>query len=219
MFPPGKEKCKDMIGIFELCNPHLLSEEILIAQLTSKFPLYSLNMTKAQALDLFCSHISPKVQRAHQDSRKGILLKRLQKDSMKKNLNESPKNIKIMGDGKGQVRKSPIKEQEIKRVSNEPGGPEAKRSRITSFTCQDCDESLKSHSLLVNHVENIHVKNEGKRREYLFPQKCPNCPKWIYYDEENEEHYDDFEEFGRCEARKEKELLSSRSPCDPENLG
>ena len=54
---------------------------------------------------------------------------------MKKNLNESPKNIKIMGDGKGQVRKSPIKEQEIKRVSNEPGGPEAKRSRITSFTC------------------------------------------------------------------------------------
>ena len=41
----------------------------------------------------------------------------------------------------------------------------------------------------------------------------------IYYDEENEEHYDDFEEFGRCEARKEKESLSSRGPCDPENLG
>ena len=60
-----------MIGIFELCNPHLLSEEMLIAQLTSKFPLYSTNMTKAQALDLFCSHISPKVERAHQDSRKG----------------------------------------------------------------------------------------------------------------------------------------------------
>ena len=41
---------------------------------------------------------------------------------------------------------------------------------------------------------------------------------WIYYDEENEEHYDNFEQFGRCEARKEKESLSSRGPCDPENL-
>ena len=37
--------------------------------------------------------------------------------------------------------------------------------------------------------------------------------------EENEEHYDDFEQFGQCEARKEKESLSSKGPCDPENLG
>ena len=88
-----------------------------------------------------------------------------------------------------------------------------------NFNCQECDESLTSHTTLLNHVENVHVENEGKRRDYLFPQKCPNCPKWIYCDEENEEHYDDFEEFGRCEARKEKISASdSRGPCDPANL-
>ena len=88
-----------------------------------------------------------------------------------------------------------------------------------NFKCQECETNLKSHITLINHVENVHVENEGKRRDYLFPQKCPNCPKWIYCDEENEEHYDDFEEFGRCEARKEKISASdSRGPCDPANL-
>jgi hypothetical protein len=179
MFQPGKEKCKDMIGIFDLCNPHLLSEEMLIAQLTSRFPLYSLNMTKAQALDLFCSHISPKVQRAHQDSRKGVLLKRLGKDFLKKILNESPKSINIIGEkGKLSASEFPTKEQEIKRVSSELGGPEAKRSRITSFIRQYCDESLKSHSLLVNYVENIHVKNKGKKRDKLsVSPKMPQLPQ------------------------------------------
>ena len=84
MFPPVKEKCKEMVGIFELCNPHLLSEEILTDQLTSVFPLFSPSMTKAQALDLFCSHISPKEQRVHRDNRRGVLLKRLQRSSLKK---------------------------------------------------------------------------------------------------------------------------------------
>ena len=37
---------------------------------------------------------------------------------------------------------------------------------------------------------------------YMFPQKYPNCPKWIYADVEMESHYDDFEEFGKCEAKK-----------------
>ena len=90
--------------------------------------------------------------------------------------NESLKNIKILGDGKGQLSKSPTKEQEIKRVSNEPGGPEAKRSRKTSVTCQDCDESLKSHSLLVNHVENIHVEMKGKEEIICFMKKAPIAP-------------------------------------------
>ena len=78
---------------------------------------------------------------------------------------------------------------------------------------------LDSHGNLINHVEKIHVHNEGQNRDHLFPQKCPNCPKWIYHDDENEEHYDDFEEFGRCEARKEKKSspLRFRGPCDPAN--
>ena len=132
MFPPVKEKCKEMVGIFELCNPHLLSEEILTDQLYSVFPLFSPSMTKAQALDLFCSHISPKEQRVHRDNRRGVLMKRLQRSYFKKDFTENHKSA-IIGDEKGQLNasKSPMKEQENKRVSSEPGGPEAKRSKIT----------------------------------------------------------------------------------------
>ena len=129
MFPPVKEKCKEMVGIFELCNPHLLSEEILTDQLTSVFPLFSPSMTKAQALDLFCSHISPKEQRVHRDNRRGVLLKRLQRSSLKKDFKENPKSATC--DYKCNASKSPMKEQENKRVTSEPGGPEAKRSKIT----------------------------------------------------------------------------------------
>ena len=39
----------------------------------------------------------------------------------------------------------------------------------------------------------------GENKRYLFPKNCPN---WIYFDEQNEEHYDDFEEFGQFEAGK-----------------
>ena len=57
---------------------------------------------------------------------------------------------------------------------------------------------------MITHVENDHVGKEKMKRDYLFPQKCPHCPKWIYCDNENERHYDDFEEFGQCEVRKIK---------------
>ena len=57
---------------------------------------------------------------------------------------------------------------------------------------------------MITHVENDHVGKEKIKRDYLFPQKCPHCPKWIYCDNENERHYDDFEEFGQCEVRKIK---------------
>ena len=130
MFPPVKENSKEMLGIFELCNPHLLSEEMLNYQLTSKFPLNSPNMTKTQALDLFCSHISPKEQRVHRDNRRGVLMKRLQRSSLKKDFKENPKSTTII-DYKLNASTSPVKEPENKRVSSEPGGPEAKRSKIT----------------------------------------------------------------------------------------
>ena len=39
-------------------------------------------------------------------------------------------------------------------------------------------------------------------RDHLFPEKCPNCPGWIYSDNENEDHYDDFDEYGQCNYRK-----------------
>ena len=130
MFPPGKDKSKDMIGIFELCNPHLLSEEMLTEQLTSKFYLYSPGITKAQALELFCLNISPKEQRVHRDNRRGVLMKRLQRSSWKKDLKENPKSGTI-SNYKLNASTSPMKEQENKRVTSEPGGPEAKRSKIT----------------------------------------------------------------------------------------
>ena len=72
----------------------------------------------------------------------------------------------------------------------------------TKYTCQECEKILSDHDSLIKHVENIHVTNGKMQRDHLFPQKCPNCPKWIYCDEENESHYDDFEEYGRWEYRK-----------------
>ena len=59
---------------------------------------------------------------------------------------------------------------------------------------------LKSHEHLIS--ENLHVKQEKIQNDHMFPQKYPNCPKWIYADVEMESHYDDFEEFGKCEAKK-----------------
>ena len=70
------------------------------------------------------------------------------------------------------------------------------------FECQQCDKILKTHDQLIEHVENIHVGKESMPRDHLFPEKCPNCPGWIYSDTENEEHYDDFEEYGQCNFRK-----------------
>ena len=72
----------------------------------------------------------------------------------------------------------------------------------TVFKCQQCEQVYKSHKDLINHVESIHVEREKIQRDHLFPLKCPNCPKWIYTDDDNESHYDDFEEFGQCETRK-----------------
>ena len=72
------------------------------------------------------------------------------------------------------------------------------------YECQNCDKVLKSHEKLISHVESIHVQQEQIQRDHLFPQKCPNCPKWIYADCEMESHYDDFDEYGQCEAQKKK---------------
>ena len=75
----------------------------------------------------------------------------------------------------------------------------------SKFQCQDCDKILTTHDLLIDHVETIHVEKERMLRDHLFPQKCPNCPGWIYCDDENEDHYDDFEEYGQCGYRKIQE--------------
>jgi hypothetical protein len=65
---------------------------------------------------------------------------------------------------------------------------------------------LDTHSLLIDHVQKIHVENEKIQRDHLFSLKCPNCPKWIYTDDDNKSHYDDFKEFGQCETRKNNAL-------------
>ena len=59
-------------------------------------------------------------------------MKRLQRSSLKKDLRENPKSATI-SDYQLNVSESP-KEENIKRVSSEPGGPggpEPKRSKIT----------------------------------------------------------------------------------------
>ena len=80
------------------------------------------------------------------------------------------------------------------------------REEVTIFECQQCEEVFQSHNHLITHVESIHVEREKIQRDHLFPLKCPNCPKWIYTDDDNESHYDDFEEFGQCEMRKRTQL-------------
>jgi hypothetical protein len=117
MTPTIIEKSEDLVGIFELCNPHLLPEDILINQLTSKFPLHLPNMSRSQIVDLYSSHISPKEQRVHRENRRGILLKRLQRSPVKKNtLNDFNYQLNVRKD---------------KRVSSGQCGPEPKRSKIT----------------------------------------------------------------------------------------
>ena len=51
-----------------------------------------------QVLDLFCSHILPKLQRAHKDNRKGGLLKRLLEENFNNGHNE--KNCDDLNDVK-----------------------------------------------------------------------------------------------------------------------
>ena len=77
---------------------------------------------------------------------------------------------------------------------------------LNSFECQQCELVLDTHNMLINHVQKLHVEKEKIQRDHLFPLKCPNCPKWIYTDDDNESHYDDFEEFGQCETRKKNSL-------------
>ena len=73
------------------------------------------------------------------------------------------------------------------------------------YQCQECENISKTHDQLIDHVEKVHVIKESMHRDHLFPQKCPNCPGWIYTDDENEDHYDDFDEYGQCEYRKQNQ--------------
>jgi hypothetical protein len=66
--------------------------------------------------------------------------------------------------------------------------------------------NFQSHNHLITHLESFHVEREQIQRDHLFPLKCPNCPKWIYTDDDNESHYDDFEEFGQCDIRERTQL-------------
>ena len=115
---------KDMTGIFELCNPHLLSGDMLASHLQCRFSMTSANLTKSQTLELFCLNISPKEQRVHRDNRRGVLLKRLQRSSLKQDFQEK---VKILNSNDF---KPHMKEQENKRVSSGLTGPEQKRSKI-----------------------------------------------------------------------------------------
>ena len=78
---------------------------------------------------------------------------------------------------------------------------------------------LDSHSNLINHIEKIHVHNEGKNRDHLFPQKCPNCPKWIYHDDEMRNIMTILKNLDDVKQEKKKSSpLRFRGPCDPADL-
>jgi len=132
MTPTNKDQPQDAIGLFEMCNPHLMPENILIDHLTHRFSLNLTNMSRSQIVDLFSSHISPKEQRVHRENRRGNLLKRLQRSSAKKISTENAKHYKLSDNGyQTNVNMSSVNVQKDKRASSEPGGPESKRSKIT----------------------------------------------------------------------------------------
>ena len=79
-----------------------------------------------------------------------------------------------------------------------------KKKSERMFQCQECEKNLKSHDALIDHFETVDVIKNTMNRDHLFTQKCPNCPKWIYCDDQNESHYDDLDEYGICEYRKSK---------------
>ena len=59
------------------------------------------------------------------------------------------------------------------------------------FRCQKCTIILENHDKLIEHVETLHVKEQGILRDHLLPEKCENCPEWIYRSGDMENHYDE----------------------------
>ena len=67
---------------------------------------------------------------------------------------------------------------------------------------------------IINNINNCkaEISREKSAARAQLRGKCSLCsrllqqPSWMYCDEENEDHYDDFDEFGRCEARKRKHI-------------
>eukprot|EP00092_Neocalanus_flemingeri_P061097 GFUD01073382.1.p1 GENE.GFUD01073382.1~~GFUD01073382.1.p1 ORF type:complete len:135 (+),score=24.11 GFUD01073382.1:44-448(+) len=132
MTPTSNNQPQDAIGTFEMCNPHLIPEDLLITHLTRKFSLNLTNKSRGQIVELFSSHISPKEQRIHRENKRGVLLKRLQRSTVKKNSPDNPKHF-MLADNNCQtnVNKASINMQKDKRSPSEPEGPEPKRSKIT----------------------------------------------------------------------------------------
>ena len=132
MAPAGKDPIPGSFGVFEMCNPHLLPEELLIEQLTYSFPLHLVNTSQPELVELFSIHISPKEQRVHRDNRRGIVLKRLQRSPTKKSSTETQKHHTLKGnDDKCNFTKPFTTGQKEKRASNDSDGPDNKRSKIT----------------------------------------------------------------------------------------
>ena len=124
MLPLGKENSTAMVGVFELCNPHLLPEETLVHLLTSNFLVNTANMSKSKMLELVVSNMTPREQREYRDNRRGTLLKQLQQSSSNENILDINK-IQVHGS------ESPVNKNTNKRDSSDTGGPELKRSKIS----------------------------------------------------------------------------------------
>jgi uncharacterized C2H2 Zn-finger protein len=90
---------------------------------------------------------------------------------------------------------------EMEKESDEEEELDDDGEYFTPLECQECHELFESHDTLIEHVEKLHIEEEDIPRDYLFPTKCPNCPKWIYLESEMEMHYDNFDEYGSCEYK------------------
>ena len=99
------------VGLFEMCNPHLLASETLADQIKTKLCLPVFNSSRTNlgklrrakfyvhllisciTVELFVMHLSPKSQRIHRDNRRGNILKTRQKANPSLKASDESKSV------------------------------------------------------------------------------------------------------------------------------
>ena len=135
-------------GLFEMCNPHLLSTETLSQQIKTRLwlPVFSVDRSQLGSdnglfrqdkstfylsVDLYVKNLSPKCQRTYRNNRQGIVL--LRKQRMLRKTNTAPPKHKVIEPYQGPAVESPaVKRSAVESPAVElKEGPERKRAKIS----------------------------------------------------------------------------------------
>ena len=137
-------------GLFEMCNPHLLSTETLSQQIKTRLwlPVFSVDRSQLGiyyiasmfrqykspfylSVDCYVKNLSPKCQRTYRNNRQGILL--LRKQRMLRKTNTATPSHKVIEPDQGPAAESPaVKRSAVESPAVErKEGPERKRAKIS----------------------------------------------------------------------------------------